>query len=198
MRARGTLAALVAITAALTLTSYPQVHPQAVKKPTGSVVPWDNNNTERDFMAHASRSRVLAAPAPRHQATIKKTTKVHKVVLRHRHRSVRRQVTPIRTFARVSVSRGTLKGYAASLVGSAQFSCLEPLWEHESGWSVTAGNRSGAYGIPQALPGSKMASAGSDWRTNGRTQIRWGIGYIAGRYGNACSAYAHWRSHNWY
>ncbi len=59
---------------------------------------------------------------------------------------------------------------------SSQFSCLDPLWAHESGWSVTAYNAgSGAYGIPQALPGSRMASAGPDWQTNAATQIRWGL-----------------------
>ena len=59
---------------------------------------------------------------------------------------------------------------------SSQFSCLQPLWNQESGWNVTASNpTSGAYGIPQALPGSKMASAGADWQTSAATQIRWGL-----------------------
>lgn len=95
-------------------------------------------------------------------------------------------------------STSSLKGYAESLVGAEQFSCLEPLWQHESEWKINADNGGSAYGIPQALPGSKMASEGADWRTNGKTQIRWGVKYIAGRYRNACNAYAHWRSHNWY
>jgi hypothetical protein len=64
---------------------------------------------------------------------------------------------------------------------SGQFSCLDPLWEHESGWSVTAANPgSGAYGIPQALPGSRMASAGPDWQANAATQIKWGLGVHQG------------------
>ena len=74
---------------------------------------------------------------------------------------------------------------------SSQLSCLDPLWAHESGWSVTAANPDGAYGIPQALPGSKMASAGPDWQTNPATQIRWGLGYIKQIYGSPCAAWSH-------
>jgi hypothetical protein len=81
---------------------------------------------------------------------------------------------------------------------SDQFGCLDRLWQRESGWRTTAGNPSGAYGIPQALPGSKMASAGSDWRTNPATQIRWGLGYIDARYGTPCKAWAHFQSRGWY
>ena len=82
---------------------------------------------------------------------------------------------------------------------SGQFSCLQPLWEHESGWSVTAENpASGAYGIPQSLPASKMATAGSDWMTNANTQINWGLDYISRAYGSPCGAWAHEVSHNWY
>jgi hypothetical protein len=73
---------------------------------------------------------------------------------------------------------------------SGQFSCLQPLWEHESGWSVTAENpSSGAYGIPQSLPGDKMASAGADWQTDATTQIRWGLGYVKSVYGTPCAAW---------
>jgi hypothetical protein len=82
---------------------------------------------------------------------------------------------------------------------SSQFSCLDPLWEHESGWSVTAANPgSGAYGIPQALPGSRMASAGPDWQTNAATQIEWGLEYIKGTYGSPCAAWAHEEATGWY
>lgn len=80
-----------------------------------------------------------------------------------------------------------------------QFSCLDSLWTRESGWRVNADNpSSSAYGIPQALPGSKMSSAGADWATNPATQIRWGLGYIQSRYGSPCSAWGHSESHNWY
>lgn len=81
----------------------------------------------------------------------------------------------------------------------SQFSCLDPLWAHESGWSVTAANAgSGAYGIPQALPGSKMGSVGPDWQANAATQIRWGLNYIQGTYGSPCAAWSHEESDGWY
>ncbi len=79
-----------------------------------------------------------------------------------------------------------------------QWQCLDSLWTHESGWSVSAQNASGAFGIPQASPGSKMAAAGSDWRTDPATQIAWGLGYIAGAYGSPCGAWSFWQSHFWY
>jgi hypothetical protein len=83
--------------------------------------------------------------------------------------------------------------------GSDQFGCLVPLWDRESGWNVNAYNSSsGATGIPQALPGSKMATAGDDWQTNPATQISWGLGYIADRYGTPCAAWDHSESVGWY
>jgi hypothetical protein len=82
---------------------------------------------------------------------------------------------------------------------SDQFSCLDSLYAHESGWNASAANPySGAYGIPQALPGDKMASAGSDWQTNPRTQIEWGLSYIQDRYGSPCGAWSFWEGNNFY
>ncbi|MDX6360176.1 MAG: hypothetical protein QOH37_3230 [Nocardioidaceae bacterium] len=82
---------------------------------------------------------------------------------------------------------------------SSEMSCLVPLWMGESGWRVNAENvSSGAYGIPQSLPGSKMATAGSDWRTNPVTQIKWGLGYIQERYGSPCGAWGFKQGHGWY
>lgn len=76
---------------------------------------------------------------------------------------------------------------------------LETLWDHESNWNERAENpSSGAYGIPQSLPPDKMASAGSDWRTNSPTQIAWGLGYIKARYGDPCKAWNFWQANNWY
>ena len=83
--------------------------------------------------------------------------------------------------------------------GQDQFSCLDSLYSSESGWRINADNpSSSAYGIPQALPGSKMASAGPDWETNPVTQIRWGLGYIQDRYGTPCGAWSFKQGHNWY
>ncbi|WP_418276049.1 ubiquitin-like domain-containing protein [Isoptericola jiangsuensis] len=104
----------------------------------------------------------------------------------------------------VQVDPGSAKAIARSLAaergwGDGEFSCLDKLWTKESNWRWNAENpSSGAYGIPQALPGSKMASAGSDWRTNPTTQISWGLGYIDGRYGTPCSAWSHSMSVGWY
>lgn len=81
---------------------------------------------------------------------------------------------------------------------TSEYQCLVALWNRESHWNPYAANSSGAYGIPQALPGSKMSSAGSDWLTNPVTQIKWGLGYISGRYGTPCSALAHSNSVGWY
>ncbi|OMH31179.1 hypothetical protein BGP79_08965 [Tersicoccus sp. Bi-70] len=83
--------------------------------------------------------------------------------------------------------------------GQDQMSCLVPLWDRESGWQTTATNPSSlAYGIPQSLPASKLASAGADWLTNYRTQVDWGLGYIADRYGSPCGAWGHEQSAGWY
>lgn len=95
-----------------------------------------------------------------------------------------------------SVAYGQAQAYGW---GDDQFRCLVWLWNRESGWRWSAENpSSGAYGIPQSLPGSKMASAGADWRTNASTQIRWGLGYIAGRYRTPCGAWAHSEQTGWY
>ncbi|GLJ60683.1 hypothetical protein GCM10017576_08120 [Microbacterium barkeri] len=83
--------------------------------------------------------------------------------------------------------------------GDGEFSCLVSLWNKESGWSYTATNpSSGAYGIPQSLPGDKMATAGADWQTNASTQIAWGLEYIAAAYGTPCSAWGHSQATDWY
>jgi hypothetical protein len=83
--------------------------------------------------------------------------------------------------------------------GTEQYDCLVSLWQKESGWNVFAHNvSSGAYGIPQSLPGSKMASAGADWATNPATQITWGLSYIAGRYQTPCGAWNASLAKGWY
>ncbi|WP_223167251.1 lytic transglycosylase domain-containing protein [Nonomuraea sp. SYSU D8015] len=101
-------------------------------------------------------------------------------------------------------SPGSNKATAKAMLGQFgfgedQWGCLERLWTKESGWNERAMNRySGAYGIPQSLPGSKMASAGADWQTNAATQIKWGLGYIKGRYGTPCAAWGHSQRVGWY
>jgi hypothetical protein len=83
--------------------------------------------------------------------------------------------------------------------GIDQMSCLDRLWTKESGWNERAENpSSGAYGIPQALPGEKMSTHGADWRTNPATQIQWGLDYIENRYGTPCAAWRFSQANNWY
>lgn len=99
---------------------------------------------------------------------------------------------------------GTAQAIAYEMVlargwSQAEYECLVALWKRESNWNVYAHNRSsGAYGIPQALPGDKMATAGADWATNPATQITWGLGYIAARYGTPCGAWEHSERKGWY
>jgi hypothetical protein len=114
------------------------------------------------------------------------------------------QPTPSATASAAPAASGSPQQIARAMLGSfgwssSQVSCLDPLWAHESGWSVTAYNAgSGAYGIPQALPGSRMASAGPAWQTNAATQIRWGLEYIKGTYGSPCGAWDHEQATGWY
>ena len=98
-----------------------------------------------------------------------------------------------------------VKQYARALAadkygwGDNQFAALDKLWTRESNWNYKAENSSsGAYGIPQSLPGNKMASAGADWRTNPQTQIKWGLNYIKERYGSPIAAWNHSEATGWY
>ncbi len=91
------------------------------------------------------------------------------------------------------------RSYALRRIGRVQYACLNSLWMRELKWNPRAHNRStGAYGIPQARPGGKMAAYGSDWRVNPITQVRWGLVYIATRYGTACGAWRHSQRSGWY
>ena len=139
---------------------------------------------EKAAAAKAAKAQADAAKAAKARAAANATVKAKK--------------------AAVTSPSGSPQQIAQRMLGhygwsSSQFSCLSPLWEHESGWSLTAQNpSSGAYGIPQALPGSQMATVGGDWQTNAATQIKWGLTYIQGRYGSPCGAWAHEQSAGWY
>jgi hypothetical protein len=104
-----------------------------------------------------------------------------------------------------AVAPGSAKAFAQTYIadkygwGNDQFGCLVELWDRESHWNAHAHNSgSGAHGIPQAMPGSKMAAFGPDWYNNAETQIKWGANYIDGRYGNPCGALGHSNSTGWY
>lgn len=113
----------------------------------------------------------------------------------------KKELSSQRVSGTISVRAGALKAkiYAARRMSKTQFDCLNALWRSESGWRWNALNRySGAYGIPQAHPGSKMSTAGRDWRTNPITQVKWGLRYISGRYDTPCKAWRFKKVHGWY
>jgi hypothetical protein len=92
-----------------------------------------------------------------------------------------------------------VKAMALQIVGSGQYQCFSNIVDHESTWNYLAVNpSSGAYGLVQALPGSKMATVGADWRTNPATQIKWGLNYMNAAYGSPCDAWAFWQVHHAY
>ncbi|WP_380281525.1 transglycosylase SLT domain-containing protein [Kitasatospora purpeofusca] len=98
-----------------------------------------------------------------------------------------------------TASAATPQTIAAQIVPANQLNSFSQIIAHESSWNVTATNpSSGAYGLAQALPGSKMASHGSDWKTNPTTQIRWALDYMNDRYGSPNNAWAFWQTHHWY
>lgn len=104
-----------------------------------------------------------------------------------------------RSAARSELPAGSPRQLARQvLADDAQYRCFAEIVERESGWNHTAQNPSGAYGLVQALPGSKMASAGADWRTNPATQIQWGVDYMKDRYGSPCGAWSFWQQNHWY
>jgi hypothetical protein len=103
------------------------------------------------------------------------------------------------TFAPATAEASSPQAIAARIVPAGQFHSFSEIISHESSWNVSATNRSsGAYGLAQALPGSKMASAGADWRTNPTTQIKWALRYMDSRYGSPNAAWSFWRAHHWY
>ncbi|MEU7277463.1 transglycosylase SLT domain-containing protein [Streptomyces sp. NPDC045431] len=96
-------------------------------------------------------------------------------------------------------SAASAQDIAKKMVPAGQYQCFSKIVEHESGWNPSATNASsGAYGLVQALPGSKMASAGADWKTNPATQIEWGLDYMNDRYGSPCGAWNFWQANHWY
>ncbi|MFF3453835.1 transglycosylase SLT domain-containing protein [Streptomyces sp. NPDC002730] len=109
-------------------------------------------------------------------------------------------MNPATAAAAPAAQTGSPKAVAQQMIADdAQFQCFSKIVEHESGWNVNATNpSSGAYGLVQALPGGKMASAGADWKTNPATQIKWGLDYMKSRYGSPCGAWSSWQAQGWY
>ena len=143
--------------------------------------------TAKAAAARAAAARAVARAAAARQAAAKAAAK---------QQAAQRQAASTPSGSPQQIAEQMLSQFGWS---SGQFSCLQPLWAHESGWNPYAQNpSSGAYGIPQALPGSKMASVGGDWQSNPATQIRWGLSYIQGNYGSPCGAWAHEQADGWY
>jgi hypothetical protein len=145
-------------------------------------------------VGRAVAAQLAAQKAAAEKARLEAAAKARREAAAKRRASRDRSYAPVSSGSARAIARSQL----AARGWSDQFGCLDRLWQKESGWRVSASNPSGAYGIPQALPGSKMASEGSDWRTNPATQIRWGLGYIGSRYGGPCAAWSHSQSHGWY
>ncbi|MFD5061428.1 MULTISPECIES: transglycosylase SLT domain-containing protein [unclassified Streptomyces] len=115
-------------------------------------------------------------------------------------RASRSEVRSASAFAtQSSYTVAEVQAMARQMIPSDQFQCFSNIVNHESSWNYRATNASsGAYGLVQALPGSKMASAGADWQTNPATQIKWGLNYMDSRYGSPCGAWSFWQANNWY
>lgn len=144
------------------------------------------------------------APAPEHQVQMVASTSDYLSDIELAQWKTSRVVVYGVAPAAGTPDPGTAMAIALTMVdargwSSEQYDCLVSLWNKESRWNAYANNpSSGAYGIPQALPGSKMASAGADWATNPATQITWGLGYIQARYGDPCGAWGHSQRVGWY
>jgi hypothetical protein len=165
----------------------PAGQPAAIARPVGLVRPLALAQTGHEPSSSATRpaqlDAFLAAASKQGGSTAVLTSDVTR-------QRIRRPLT-----AR-QIARRLLHRFHWS---KRQFRYLDPLWARESGWNVHALNpSSGAYGIPQAVPGSKMASAGRHWRYRARTQILWGLRYIKGRYGSPAAAWAHELATGWY
>jgi murein DD-endopeptidase MepM/ murein hydrolase activator NlpD len=158
----------------------------------------DRNSTNSSMAAAQEKDRVAAIAAER--AADKARREQAKKVAREKAR----KALAAKKQAILANAQADPRAAAQALLpefgfDESQWGCLDNLWMGESGWRYTAENSSsGAYGIPQSLPGSKMASAGADWRTTPVTQIKWGLGYIQERYGSPCGAWGFKQGHGWY
>jgi hypothetical protein len=184
-------------TADLSLARHPKVAPavdvpQQVSQGDGQSQPQNPALVVRQAMNERIAAHVLAV---KHAAAARRAAEAAARRAAERRRQAAAQGTAMSGTPQ-QIAMAMLASYGWSF---SEFSCLNSLWEQESGWNPYASNpSSGAYGIPQALPGSKMASAGPDWQNDPATQIRWGLGYIKGTYGSPCAALSHESTAGWY
>ena len=208
----GTSAASASADAAYTTTIGQQAAARSASDGVGQAVMFARmRSLAGDRQQQLAAQKAAAAKAAASKAAAAKAAAAKATALKSAEQAAARKAAAQRTRqaqsarqAAVTTPSGSPEQVAEQMLSqfgwsSGQFSCLQPLWEHESGWSVTAENpSSGAYGIPQALPAAQMASAGADWQANAATQIRWGLTYIQGRYGSPCGALGHEEADNWY
>jgi hypothetical protein len=165
-----------------------------VREPHGAVIA---KEVEQDVSQ--AREFVITQEAARSRS---RTAVAASLAVRTERQVVAERAT--RDAQRAELARTSPRGLGEVMAAEAgwtgsQWTCLDSLWLRESGWNPAARNASsGAFGIPQALPGGKMASAGADWATNPETQIRWGLGYIRSVYGTPCGAWSHSQGYGWY
>ena len=174
----------IALVAVLAVASLPTSHSQT------------SANAPQNVASLASQDRVIRAFE---LATYKKESDKEKT--RKEDKASRSRNTSKYSSSKVKANQAFAKSYMESKYswGENQHFCLVNLWNRESGWRHTAANpTSSAYGIPQSLPGKKMASAGADWKTNPETQIKWGLKYIKNRYETPCGAWSAFKKKGWY
>jgi transglycosylase-like protein with SLT domain len=151
--------------------------------------------TARQTAEQAARVQAAKDAAARKKAADEAEAKAAKARQEAASRGDARASFPVQA----SYSVAEVQAMARQIVGSNQYMCFSNIVTRESGWNYTATNAaSGAYGLVQALPGSKMASAGADWRTNPATQIKWGVNYMNSRYGSPCGAWSFWQVNHYY
>ena len=174
--------------------------------PTGQMTMYSGalvaRETQEDSLTQRLAAQAVAAQVAAAQVAAAQVAAAQQVQLLAAEQASAERASRSRAISDAATPVST-RQYARSLLAARgqgdQFGCLTQLWDRESGWSSTSTNAtSGAYGIPQALPPAKMASAGADWRTNAATQVRWGIEYIASRYGGPCTALQHSLGSGWY
>jgi hypothetical protein len=187
---------------ATTTSQSPVLRPSPEVSGTRALIPGSHRGAWFGFFRSdvPAKAAGTAVPAPRTKPAITAPAAAPSTPAASPHAAVHQRSRSSVLAAVSGEPRDVAKALAASRGWTGgEWICLDKLWQHESKFQTTVRNsQSGAYGIPQALPARKMASAGADWRTNPVTQIMWGLGYIDARYGSPCGAWSYWVRHNSY
>ncbi|MFE6906776.1 aggregation-promoting factor C-terminal-like domain-containing protein [Streptomyces erythrochromogenes] len=152
------------------------------------------NTSARRAAEETARKQAAADAAAKQKAA--EEAKKRKEDKETASRSAARGASPLQVQSSYTVAQ--VQALARQIVGADQFQCFSNIVERESTWNYRAANPSGAYGLVQAYPGSKMSTVAADWRTNPATQIKWGVNYMNKRYGSPCEAWSYWQAHHSY